>query len=270
MAGQLIELFTSRTEIVSDKPTAEFHYMAIGCADEIEVRTLALDNANTPAIYNGMYRRVVEIAERISNDTWKVVVRYELPTPDNQDQNQPVTSFDSTGGTQHITQSIQTVGRYGPAASTLLGGAIGYDGESVNGVDITIPVWNWQETLYFSDSQVNQYAYYALTGSVNSDVFKGYQPGEVLFMGASGQKRGDPWIINPNNKWEVTFKFAASPNLSGISVGAITGINKKGWEYLWVQYGEDVDSSAKIRIKKPIAVYVEQVYDYAPFSTLGL
>lgn len=270
MAGQLIELFSSRTEIVSDKPTAEFHYMALGCADEIEVRTLALDNAHTPATYNGMYRRIVEIAERLTNDTWKVVVRYELPSPDNQDTNQPVTTFDSTGGTQHITQSIQTVARYGPAASTLLGGAIGYDGENVNGVDITVPVWNWTETRYYFDSDVNMNAYYALTGCVNSDVFKGYQPGEVLFMGASGQKRGDSWIINPNNKWEVNFKFAASPNLTGISVGPITGIAKKGWEYLWIQYGDDVDNTAKIRIKKPIAAYVEKVYDYAPFSVLGI
>ena len=42
------------------------------------------------------------------------------------------------------------------------------------------------------------------------------------------------------------------------TVGSISGIAKHGWDYLWVQYGEDVDSSAKIRIKKPVAAYVEQ------------
>ena len=40
-------------------------------------------------------------------------------------------------------------------------------------------------------AELNTPAYYALTGMVNSDIFEGYQPGEVLFMGASGQKRGD-------------------------------------------------------------------------------
>ncbi len=261
MAGQLIELFNSRTEISGDKPSAEFQYVALQCADENEVRTLAY--STSPAAYSGLIRRSVEISERLANDTWKVVVRYDAPQPYEDTTPQPVFSFDSTGGTQHITQSIQTINRYGPSASTLLGGAIGYDGENVAGVDITIPVWNWQETHYLTDAQLNTPAYYALTGMVNSDVFEGYQPGEVLFLGASGQKRGD-------SRWEVNFKFAASPNQTGISVGTITGISKWGWDYLWVQYGEDVDNTAKIRIKKPIAVYVEQVYDVAPFSILGI
>ncbi len=261
MAGQIIELFNSRNETIGDKPAAEFQYVALQCADEAEVRTLAL--AGSPASYNGLIRRSVEIAERIANNAWKVAIRYDAPQPFEDSTPQPVFSFDSTGGTQHITQSIQTSGIYGPSASALLGGAIGYDGENVAGVDITVPVWNWQETHYLTDAQLNTPAYYALTGSVNSDFFQGYQPGEVLFLGASGQKRGD-------SRWEVNFKFAASPNQTGISVGAISGIAKSGWDYLWVQYGDDVDNTAKIRIKKPVAVYVEQVYDEAPFSILGI
>lgn len=261
MAGQLIELFNSRTETVGDKPAAEFQYVALQCADETEVRTLAL--STSPTGYNGLIRRSVEISERVANDAWKVVVRFDAPQPYEDSTPQSVFSFDSTGGTQHITQSIQTVNRYGSSASTLLGGAIGYDGENVAGVDITVPVWNWQETYYLTDAELNTPAYYALTGMVNSDVFYGYQPGEVLFLGASGQKRGD-------SRWEVTFKFAASPNQSGITVGAISGITKDGWDYLWVQYTNDVDGSANIRIKKPAAVYIEQVYDRAPFSILGI
>ena len=72
--------------------------------------------------YNGLIRRSVEIAERFSNDAWKVVVRFDAPQPYEDSTPQSVFSFDSTGGTQHITQSIQTVNRYGPSASTLLGG----------------------------------------------------------------------------------------------------------------------------------------------------
>jgi len=264
MPGQLIELFNSRTQIIGDKPMAEFYYMAFQCADEIEVQSISL--AGSPLNYNGLIRRTIEITERFNSNTWKVLVRYDAPQPIEDPTPQPVFSFDSTGGTQHITQSIQTAGRYGPSASNLLGGAIGYDGENVAGVDITVPVWNWQETHYLTDAQLNTPAYYALTGSVNSDVFEGYQPGEVLFLGAAGQKRG----TNNATLWEVNFKFAASPNQTNLSVGAITGISKNGWDYLWVQYGDAVDATAQIKIKKPIAVYVEQVYDRAPFSILGL
>ena len=53
-------------------------------------------------------------------------------------------------------------------------------------------------------------------------------------------------------------------------MGDITGIDKKGWEYLWVQYADDVDAVKKQLIKKPVAVYIEKVYESALFSALGI
>lgn len=255
------ELFEGRTEVVGTRAFAEIPYLVTGAADETEVKIVAL--ASTPTTYAGMLRKSIEVGDRIKDDSWHVTARYEPPEPQEQETPEPVTTFDSTGGTQHITQSIQTLGMYGPGASSLLGGAIGYDGEQVAGVDITVPVWNWSETHYLDDAQVNALAYYFLTGKVNSDSFRGYSPGEVLFLGATGQKRGDA-------KWEVTFKFAASPNKTGIQVGDITGISKRGWDYMWVQYADDVDDVAKVRIKKPVAVYIEQVYEEGAFSSLGI
>ncbi len=102
-----------------------------------------------------------------------------------------------------------------------------------------------------------------LTACVNNDAFKGFAPGEVLFLGASGTQRGQ-------EDWEITFKFAASPNATGLVIGEITGINKKGWEYLWVRYADAEDTTAKVLVKKPIAVYVEQVYPMAAFAGLGI
>jgi len=261
VAATIEELFQGRSEVFGARSSAEVPYLVRGAADEAEVRALAY--AQTPGSYVGMLRKAVEIGERVNADSWRVTVRYETPEVQEQEAPEPVVAFDSTGGTQHVTQSLATAGAYGPAASDLLGGAIGYDGEHVAGVDISVPVWNWSETHYLSDAHLYQAAYYYLTGRVNSDVFRGYQPGEVLFLGATGQKRGD-------EKWEVTFKFAASPNRSGIQVGEIGGIAKKGWEYLWVQYGDDVDELACVRIKKPVAVYVEQVYEEGAFSALGI
>jgi len=256
------ELFHGRTETVAERSSAEIPYVVTQATDEDDVKASVL--AATPILYAAMPRSAVEITERVNHDTWKVTVRYQTPSGDGGDPPVPppsVTSFDSTGGTQHITQSIATVNRYGDKASDQLGGAIGYDGENVNGVDITVPVWNWSETHYMLSA--DSAAYYGLTGKVNADGFRGFQPGEVLFLGASGTKRGD-------GLWEINFKFAASPNKTGLSVGDITDIEKKGWEYLWVQYGDDVDDTVKVRIKKPIAAYVEQVYDEGNFSNLGI
>lgn len=45
---------------------------------------------------------------------------------------------------------------------------------------------------------------------------------------------------------------------------------KEGWHYLWVRYEDDEDATARTLIKKPRAVYVEQVYYYGDFSLLGI
>jgi len=54
----------------------------------------------------------------------------------------------------------------------------------------------------------------------------------------------------------------------GLKVGDIQNINKKGWEYLWVRYGDVEDQ--KVLIKQPESVYIERVYDSANFALLGI
>ncbi len=85
----------------------------------------------------------------------------------------------------------------------------------------------------------------------------------MLFLGASGTKRG-------GGDWEITFRFAASRNRTNLTIGDITGISKKGWEYLWVRYADAEDANAKALIKKPVAVYVEKVYEEGDFGLLGI
>lgn len=129
-----------------------------------------------------------------------------------------------------------------------------------------VPVYNFSETHYI-DAALMTGAYKAalffLTGAVNNAPFRGFAAGEVLFLGASGSKRGQ-------DDWEIRFRFAASPNVTGLVVGSITGINKRGWEYLWGRYADAEDTAAKALVKRPVAAYVEQVYPYGDFSGLGI
>lgn len=267
MAAVVEELFEGRSEVVSSKSSAEIPYIVRQAADETEVKSAA--SAAIPATYSGMPRKSIEIAERVNSNTWKVVARYETPDYDPVEPPEPIFSFDTGGGTQHITQSIQTVSRHGPAATDKLGGAIGFDGENIEGVDIAIPVYNFSETHYKSAASVStsyRLALFRVTGTVNSSSFRGFAAGEVLFLGASGSRRGD----DADDDWEITYKFAAQQNRSGITVGEISGISKKGWEYMWVQYAPDVDTSASQIIKKPVAVYIEKVYQDGNFGDLNI
>ena len=49
----------------------------------------------------------------------------------------------------------------------------------------------------------------------------------------------------------------------------ITGIAKKGWDYLWIRYEDSDNLAAKSLIKKPASVHVEQVYDTGNLSLIG-
>ena len=127
-----------------------------------------------------------------------------------------------------------------------------------------MPVYNFSETHYLPAAFIDgayKATLFALTGKVNGGSFKGFAAGEVLFLGASGSQRG-------NEDWEISYKFAASPNMTGLSVGALTGIAKGGWQHLWVLYSDQVDQNTLI--KRPIAAYVEQVYWPGDFSLLGI
>jgi len=107
---------------------------------------------------------------------------------------------------------------------------------------------------------------FRLTSKVNQAAWREFDAGEVIFMGASGARRG----TKSTDDWEITFKFSASPNETEIVIGEITGIRKRGWEYLWVRYDDQEDEFATMLVKRPRAAYVEQVYRYGDFRQLGI
>jgi hypothetical protein len=265
--AKLQEAFDSRREVIGD--SVDTPYLVFEAEDEAAVRQACWDGI--PTACGLLPLKEVDIEERVNATTWRVVARYQKPNTEwrGPEIPKPKYAFDTGGGTQHITQSLRTLARYGARASALLGGAIGYDGKSVQGVDISVPVFNFSETHYFGDSQVTQSyksALFALTGRFNNGAFRGSAGGEVLFMGASGSRQG----VADTDLWEISFKFAALPNRSNITIGDITGIAKRGWDYLWVQYADTADTDTKQLIKRPMAVYIEQVYEEGNFSLLGI
>jgi hypothetical protein len=258
----IIERYDSREITVGiENPSVDLLYMVAGTEDDGAVR--ATVEATIPAIYAGLVFQSYHIAHQ-GGGVWEVSVRYGKKEP--KETGQSTYSFDTGGGTTHITQSLETVASYAPPVEDPpdFKGAIGVSIDSVEGIDVTIPVFNFKETHYIPAALVTpayKVALFQLTGKVNAAPFKGFAPGEVLFLGASGSQRG-------TEDWEITFSFAASPNVTDLRVGDITGIDKKGWEYLWVRYAEAED--ADVLVKQPAAVYVERVYEYSDFALLGI
>jgi len=274
--GTVSEKFQSRVQSTGRFSTTDLIYVVTGLAAETNPDQTALSDVTSaaPASYNNgidvTYQKSISV-NQISNDVWEATVRYG--PLDEIDHTQPVTGasvfqFDTGGGTQHITQSLETVDEEAAAGVTPpdFNGTIGVTENGAEGCDITVPVYNFSETHYLAVASVDAAYKGALfdgTGKVNNGTFKGFAAGECLFLGASGTQRGD-------TDWEITFKFAGSPNQASLVVGGLDAVDKKGWEYIWVHYEEALDATAKRTVLVPHSVYVERVYDTYDFSLLGI
>lgn len=251
--------------------------------DEIEDRVLAASEAYfslNPFRGRVPYVNLAEI-ESITPKrlVWRVLPEFESRAGWGEDEMD--ISFQTVGGTQHITSSIQTRGRYGPRKSNF-NCAIGVSDKQVAGCDIVVPALSWGFERTLDAAMVTQayiVALFYLTGRTNLDAYRGFEPGSTLFLGAQGRRRG-------TNAWTISYGFSSLPNARLIEdpatheviddtriviPGLLDGedpikITKYGWDYLWVQYADDADVTAKALIKKPVAAYVEQVYREGQFG----
>lgn len=237
----------------------------------IESNNLAPDEVDG-LVYRSLHR------ERIANNVWRWEVKYiEADLAQIQDKLEPgeeaTFSFDTTGGTTLILATASTdVQKFGALGLTLIEhhGAINVRDnggqKDVQGTNIIIPALKlvfrkripkatitmpWVKTLA------------ALTGTVNNALFKEFDAGELLFAGATGEQgtKTDP---------EVQFHFIASQNVTGLTIGQIAGIAKKGHEYLWVQFEAAEDAAAHGMAARPQTVYVHKVYKEASWAALSL
>ena len=240
--------------------SASRKYTIRGTDDEVTAKNFL--GQQTPLTHDGLRRQDYSVAYQGANVFYGEVTYSWEPA---KKPGQSRVTFSTGGGSQHITQSKGTTKKF-PSNAPDYKGAINVTDKAVNGVDIIVPAIQFAETHYFGASVVTG-AYIALltelTGKVNNAGFKGFNAYEVLFLGTDGGQRG-------NEDWELTFKFAGSKNKTGIKIGEIAGISKRGWEYVWTRYQDEEDKAAKAIVKKPEAVYVEEVYEADNFSKLAI
>jgi hypothetical protein len=264
----VIEQYGVRTSS-GDPTSAEIPYAVWGALTSEIARALAVSASPGTYTVDGipLYRRHATVEETGPEAHMIHVIYGPLKPPEQQDCK---FSFDTTGGRQKITQSLETIQRYAPAGKTPPDhkGAIGVTDHGVEGCEIVVPKFSWTETWQLPIASYN-WAYSqmlkAVTGRVNSEAFRGFPAGQVLFRGAKGSASSkNPTLI------EINYQFDQSDDVQLQKIGDIAGISKSGWQYLWVQYREMDDTDAKTFARRPTAVYVERVYDAMSFSTLAI
>lgn len=264
MTAQVYLRPVGERQSIGVQSSGSLEYLVIGAATTLEAR--AACEGQVPLTWDGMILSTLD-PERVADGVHYVIANYvnaERQDQEKKEVGDSQFSFDIAAQTQRITQSLGTR-RYGTRPPNF-NGAIGVTKDTVEGVDVYFPTYSFSEQHILAATAVTpQYKakLFAACATTNSATFRGFQAGEVLFLGAAGTKRG-------KDDWSVTFKFVASPNVEDLTVGEITDIVKEGWEYLWVRYKDEVDTDTDFLVKAPRAVYVEKVYRDHNFANLGI
>ncbi len=301
MTVQIFERVDSRKLNLSfEAPTADFEYLVLKTFNDNEVR--AAVQSEIGAYYRTTEGIILPFSnytiEHQGNGIWFVVAHYSIrqrrgagaapalsgsgagtgPAGGGSPLQQPGgpsggrnSSFNFEIGSENVklTQSESTVRSYNLSLvddAPDLKGAIGWDGETLQGVEIQKPVLTFSETHYFPAAFIDEAYVVGLlelaNKPVNTAAFRGFQPGEVRYLGGSGS-------LKDESTWEVTYKFAVQKNRTDIQVGAISAlIEKKGWEYLWVRYAPTTDEN--VYVPQPASVYIEKIYFSSSFDVLGI
>lgn len=257
-----IEELTGQQWNSSDQSAGTRKYWIDGCADAPTAAAFA--KAYAPAIWNGLARKSIDVAEQ-ADFLWEATVNYSTRPPA-EAGDPPSFSFEIGVAETKLFNSFGTVNYPGTIDHQ---GAINVKKEggtlTTEGVDVKIPTFTWEETHYLNPAVVTSYAWLttaeAMTAKVNNAAWRIWGPRELIFLGVSGQSKG-------GDVMPVTFKFASSRTRNGIVIGGLGPVSKPGWDYLWVEY--EPTSNGTALTNKPKAVHVEQVYEAANFGTLSL
>jgi len=278
-----------RPSSIGDSAEGTITYWTFDEEDETTAHTAALAQVLTdfPSGYRGMPLRSTSI-KKVAPGVCEVPFHFGLSQQqtrpsviDPSDPTNPalstfntVQTFNLVGGTVHITNSlavVQTATIAGFAAVDFKG-AIGVEDNAdktearVRGVDVFAPVCDLTFTSQFTNAAVTDAfidRLIELTGRTNDATFKRRAAGEMLFKGARGSQRGQ-------DHWEIGFEFAHIKNVTGQTVGDITGINKKGFEYLDVLYEQRGTSVSGYIPVVPVQATVHKVYEEDDFADLRI
>lgn len=277
------ELYKSRSLTMGTNASGTLKYVIRGTQDEGDARDALA--AEAPSVMQGLVRCNMNVEPiHIEEDNaevcrWEGTVEYTPGDWVRPETGDSFYQFEIGTTSRHVKLSLATVGAYGVkpkaggAAATgdwghMIGLIPGIEGEKgqIVGTDIDIPTYSWTERWYKDADEVDgayKAAVFAVAANpINNDTFRAFSAGEVKFEGLSGGKR------ESEDDYELTFRFAASPNLTGISIADMSGIAVKGWEYLWTLEEETLRYGA--HVPWPIAAYVEQIYGTSNFDALEI
>ena len=270
MSASVMEAYEERHLVMNQAGNytrVELVYVVSGVSTEYEA--IEKTREAVPSYRNSLPLSSLEICEMLSTTHYKVRAVYQKNAffPDNDSQTEEsVVSFNCGAGKIHLTHSRNQTRIYG---NTDAGGMIGWNGKfgsesEIEGVDVPYPQLRESYTKKIRLSGITaQYKrnLAALVGCVNQSAWKGWQAGEVMFLGWHYEApiKGAETVV-------ATYHFSIRLN-EVIQISGST-CTKNGHDYLWTLNKTAVDGSQLKLV--PDSIYLERVANYADFSVLGL
>jgi hypothetical protein len=146
-------------------------------------------------------------------------------------------TVDQAVGNVHVTAGERIAG-FGDPANEVDSGGVFWNGEEVTGCEV--PVGEDRITVMYRHPQAClRRAYIRSIGTLrsypNSDVFLGYQPGEVRYMGGN--------FTETECEATASYSFEISPNATNLVGGGITIASKSGFDVISRVYEPTTDTN---------------------------
>lgn len=243
------------------------HYLAEGSDDYADV---VAELGVIPSVVDGLPRQRIR-REHVGGGFWYLTAEYsavDQPSEPLQLGDEPRTEFDTTGGERvlrtHATirngyagPGLITVADYGGAMNVVDGVANGIEIETGGGVLTLSQVITRAQA---SDAYVRKLMTYAKR-VVNNAAFRGFEAYEVRFMSARLTTRGD-------DNLDLTRVYNVAQNVPSGTYAGVTGIDKRGHEYIWASLERKADATAQTVVPRVLGVYVHEIYEPIDFGEL--
>lgn len=259
--------------------SAELLYLITFDTDSTELEALQAVRTVVPDAVGAASLQFLEIEELLDLRHFKIRVEYSDESSsggtsgDDPDDDKPTVSFNCGGGTRHVTFALeQRMVKSSDAPDIDIGTGINWNGakgadSQFDGVDV--PSANLEET-YTKVMRMSQLTtsfkrrVAALVGTVNSGSFKGWDAGEVMFLGCTYSGRD-----KRSEKVSVNFNFAIKMNETNAKLDDLKLGDVDGWDFVWTIKPKNTWSGMKFTTKVQYG-FVSRVVVRKSFSSLGL
>lgn len=276
----LKNLFTRSLNSGGSCRSARLNYLISGVEEnENDPGAAALQavSAMAPAELDGAELARISLIKSHGGGIYEAAAEYERSSSERNSRKKigdRLWIFDTTGGREQIYHGkllktgASPQADYVPAPGTLINWN-GRNGERFYAAGTTKIIPSMRESCIavFRASDITskfRRNIMALTGCINASSFHSWEPGEVLFLGASSSVpfRNDGGVRIA----EVTFRFAIRRNISDLEIGGVKMGEAGGWDLPWSISLPHTQGDTPVTV----GAYLSSIYEPGDFSVLKI